>query len=76
MEHRHHPPRNALKKEIVLTLVLKFIFLYGLWFFFFQESETNKPTEQTIEQALFGSSTSSNQHSKSPSIPNQGAEAW
>jgi hypothetical protein len=48
---------NNLRKEIVITLVVKTLFLYLLWFLFFQEPENQPPANEQIEQSLFGISS-------------------
>lgn len=57
MEQQSPRSSNNLRKEIVITLVVKALFLYLLWFLFFQEPEHSPPANEQIEQSLFGIST-------------------
>ena len=57
MEQQSPRSSNNLRKEIVITLVVKALFLYLLWFLFFQEPENQPPANEQIEQSLFGIST-------------------
>ncbi|WP_455207740.1 cytochrome oxidase putative small subunit CydP [Kaarinaea lacus] len=46
---------SNLRKELVVTLLVKTLFLYLLWWLFFQEpSQEPQPANLQIEQALFG----------------------
>lgn len=49
------PPAYKLRVEIVLTLVVKFLFLYLLWFLFFQEPDNPPPPVEALENRLLGS---------------------
>ena len=57
MEQQSPRSSNNLRKEIVITLVVKALFLYLLWFLFFQEPENHPPANEQIERSLFGIST-------------------
>jgi len=64
---------NKLRKEIVLTLIVKILFLYLLWFLFFQEPDLPLPASQQFENHVFGipatpdpSSTNSHLLTKEP----------
>ena len=48
------PASNKLRKEIVVTLIVKLLFLYALWFLFFQESDKPLPASQQFENYVFG----------------------
>lgn len=48
------PASNKLRKEIIITLIVKLLFLYALWFLFFQESDKPLPVEQQFENYVFG----------------------
>lgn len=48
------PASSKLRKEIIITLVVKVLFLYLLWFLFFQESDVPLPPEQQFENYVFG----------------------
>ena len=49
---------NKLRKEIVITLIVKGLFLYLLWFLFFQEPDHPLPANQRFEQHLLGETQS------------------
>lgn len=48
------PANSKLRKEIVFTLVVKLLFLYLLWFLFFQEPDQPLPAHQQFENYVFG----------------------
>ena len=54
MVHPSVPPAYKLRVEIILTLVVKFLFLYLLWFLFFQEPANPPPAVEALENRLFG----------------------
>lgn len=58
MEHVPVPPTAKLRVEIVLTLIVKFLFLFLLWLLFFHQPGHAPPTKAAIENNLFGSSYS------------------
>lgn len=48
------PANNKLRKELIFTLIVKVLFLYALWFLFFQESDKPLPVDQRFENYVFG----------------------
>lgn len=54
MEKQRVPPAYKLRVEIVLTLLVKFVFLFMLWFLFFQEPHHPPPASLAIENRIFG----------------------
>jgi len=58
MEPQRPRITDNLRKEIIITLVIKAVFLYLLWFLFFQSPEPQHPANERIEQSLFGISSS------------------
>lgn len=59
MEHKRPRIIDNLRKEIVITLAIKTLFLYLLWFLFFQSPDEQKsPPNEQIQQNLFGISSS------------------
>lgn len=57
MEQQRPRISNNLRKEIVITLVVKALLLYLLWFLFFQEPENQVSPNELIERSLFGISS-------------------
>jgi len=62
---------NKLRKEIVITLIVKGLFLYLLWFLFFQEPDQPLPANQQFEQHLFGQAQSPTANPNSVSTLNK-----
>ena len=46
--------KDKLKKEIIITLIIKILFLYCLWFLFFQDPGKPLPVKQQFENHVFG----------------------
>ncbi|WP_455366256.1 cytochrome oxidase putative small subunit CydP [Kaarinaea lacus] len=65
MEQQCPRTSNNLRKEIVVTLIVKALFLYLLWFLFFQEPENQPPPNEQIERSLFGISSTPSLHPNS-----------
>ncbi|MGD8567877.1 MAG: hypothetical protein PVJ39_07300 [Gammaproteobacteria bacterium] len=58
MEHLPVPPTDKLRVEIVLTLIVKFLFLLLLWLLFFHQPGDSPPPKTAIENNLFGPANS------------------
>jgi len=58
MEPQRPRISDNLRKEIIITLVIKAVFLYLLWFLFFQSPEPPHPANERIEHTLFGITSS------------------
>jgi hypothetical protein len=54
MEHVPVPPRDKLRVEIILTLIVKFLFLLLLWGLFFHQPGHVPPAKTAVENNLFG----------------------
>ncbi|WP_455221504.1 cytochrome oxidase putative small subunit CydP [Kaarinaea lacus] len=58
MEHQRPRIIDNLRKEILITLAIKTLFLYLLWLLFFQSPDEQHPANEQIQQTLFGISSS------------------
>ena len=54
----------TLKRELIITLIVKVVLLWLLWLVFFKEHKTD-PTPQRIERQLFSAWYGAEQHIKS-----------
>jgi len=45
---------NKLVREITLTLIIKIIVLFGIWYFFFSHPVTDSLTPDSIRQKILG----------------------
>lgn len=71
MKRNPGQPQNKLGKEISVTLTVKVLFLFLLWFLFFQKPDTPLPVNQQVEQNVFGISAVPNPNVNTHRLPNK-----
>ena len=45
---------NKLAREITLTLIIKVMLIYGIWYFFFSEPVDDSLTDDKVRSQIFG----------------------